>query len=119
MTDGLFSQEHGGTAVSSGRMERERLHCRAVADLKSWSHGGGFSVHAGVLIDADDRSGLERLLRYCARPAFASERLEWESTIQGSGEGEGSKARQRGECRGDRGGPSTSPAAVPRRSGPG
>ena len=73
----------------------ERHGClgpEVVADLKTWAHGGGFSVHAGVLIDADDRAGLERLIRYCARPAFASERLEWACTIQGSGEGEGSES---------------------------
>ena len=35
----------------------------------------GFSVDAGVCIEAHDRSGLERLLRYCARPPFAMERL--------------------------------------------
>jgi len=29
-----------------------------------------------VLIETEDRTALERLLRYCARPAFASERLE-------------------------------------------
>jgi hypothetical protein len=33
------------------------------------------NVHAGVTIDAPDREGLERLLRYGARPAFSSERL--------------------------------------------
>jgi hypothetical protein len=38
-------------------------------------HGGGFSVDASVCISADDRAGLERLLRYCARPPFAMERL--------------------------------------------
>lgn len=38
-------------------------------------HGGGFSVGASVCIGADDRVGLERLLRYCARPPFAMERL--------------------------------------------
>ncbi|MFO1403214.1 MAG: transposase [Azonexus sp.] len=38
-------------------------------------HGGGFSLDAGVRIEANDRQGLERLLRYCARPAFAQERL--------------------------------------------
>ncbi len=27
-------------------------------------------------IDGNDRAGLERLLRYCARPPFALERLE-------------------------------------------
>ena len=54
------------------------LRPEAIADLESWEHGGGFSVHAGVLVEAEDRAALERLLRYCARPAFASERLEWE-----------------------------------------
>jgi hypothetical protein len=43
--------------------------------MASWDHGGGFSLDAGVRIEADDRSGLERLLRYCARPVFALERL--------------------------------------------
>ncbi len=32
-------------------------------------------VNAAVRIEAHDRDGLERLLRYCARPAFARERL--------------------------------------------
>jgi len=32
-------------------------------------------VDASVRIEADDRLGLERLLRYCARPAFALDRL--------------------------------------------
>ena len=35
----------------------------------------GFSLHAAVQIPAADRAGLERLCRYGARPAFASERL--------------------------------------------
>ncbi len=52
------------------------------ADLARWGHGGGFSLHAAVLIDAVDRPGLERLLRYCARPAFASERLSWDGSDQ-------------------------------------
>ncbi len=38
------------------------------AELARWGHGGGFSVHAAVRIEADDRAGLEHLLRYCARP---------------------------------------------------
>ncbi len=38
-------------------------------------HGGGFSVDASVCIAGDDRAGLERLLRYCARPPFTMERL--------------------------------------------
>ena len=43
--------------------------------MASWEHGGGFSLEASVRVEADDRPGLERLLRYCARPAFALERL--------------------------------------------
>jgi Putative transposase/Transposase zinc-binding domain len=35
----------------------------------------GFSVHANVSIGARDRQRLERLVRYCARPALATERL--------------------------------------------
>jgi hypothetical protein len=40
-----------------------------------WAHGGGFSVDGSVRIEAADRAGRERLLRYCARPPFALERL--------------------------------------------
>ncbi len=36
---------------------------------------GGFSIDAAVRIRGDDRAGVERLLRYCARPPFALERL--------------------------------------------
>ena len=35
----------------------------------------GFSVHANVAIEARDRIRLERLIRYAARPAVATERL--------------------------------------------
>ena len=45
-------------------------------DMAEWRNGGGFSVDASVRVEADDRAGLERLLRYCARPPFALERLE-------------------------------------------
>ena len=45
-------------------------------DMASWDHGGGFSLDASVRIEGADRAGLERLLRYCARPPFALERLE-------------------------------------------
>jgi len=43
--------------------------------LAEWEHGGGFPVDAKVHIEAHERDGLERLLRYRARPAFALERL--------------------------------------------
>jgi hypothetical protein len=35
----------------------------------------GFNIHAGVALRAGDRTALERLCRYGARPAFALERL--------------------------------------------
>ena len=44
--------------------------------MLSWDHGG-FSLNANVRIEAQDRAGLERLIRYCARPIFSGERLDW------------------------------------------
>lgn len=44
-------------------------------DMLGWDHGGGFSLDASVRIESHDRAGLERLIRYCARPPFALERL--------------------------------------------
>jgi hypothetical protein len=35
-----------------------------------------FSLDASIRVEGPDRAGLERLLRYCARPPFALERLE-------------------------------------------
>ena len=50
---------------------------RHVTDDKlTWHASGGFSVDASVHIAACDRAGLERLLRYCARPPLALERIE-------------------------------------------
>jgi hypothetical protein len=37
----------------------------------------GFSLDARVRIESWDRDGLERLIRYCARPPFKSENLRW------------------------------------------
>lgn len=45
--------------------------------MLGWEHGGGFSLNADVWVASWDRAGLERLLRYCARPIFAGERLAW------------------------------------------
>ncbi len=44
-------------------------------EMLNWEHGGGFSLDASVRIEGTDRAGLERLLRYCARPPFALEHL--------------------------------------------
>ena len=35
----------------------------------------GFSLHAGVRCDANDRQGVEQLCRYITRPAISNERL--------------------------------------------
>jgi len=43
--------------------------------MGQWQHRGGFSVDGSVRIEAEDRAGRKRLLRYCARPPFALERL--------------------------------------------
>jgi len=56
---------------------RRGLHDSDAAHaMQAWQHGGGFSVDASVRIEAADRAGRERLLRYCARPPFALERLQ-------------------------------------------
>ena len=57
-------------------VRRGLLEADAARDMAQWRQGGGFSVHAAVRIEAADRPGLERLLRYCARPPFALERLQ-------------------------------------------
>jgi hypothetical protein len=45
------------------------------ADMLTWQGTGGFSIDASVRIEGHDRHGLERLVRYCARPPFALHRL--------------------------------------------
>ncbi len=76
------------TAVAQVQVDLRRRILRAFvgrglieqADAKemlAYQHSG-FSVDAGVCIEADDRAALERLLRYCARPPFAMARLRKE-----------------------------------------
>ena len=81
MTDGLFSATGSQLRFHPARLsERDRsavqraIHHRvlrsaerhgcltpeAIADRKGWEHGGGFSVQAGVLIDAKDHAARER-----------------------------------------------------------
>jgi len=55
---------------------RGLLERHVTDDMLTWQASGGFSIDASVHIAARDRAGLERLLRYCARPPFALERLE-------------------------------------------
>jgi hypothetical protein len=54
---------------------RGLLDASAAADMRTWRGAGGFSVDASVRIEGEDRAGLERLVRYCARGPLALERL--------------------------------------------
>lgn len=47
----------------------------AAADMLTWQASGGFSVDASVRVEGEDRAGIERLVRYCARGPLALERL--------------------------------------------
>jgi len=51
---------------------------RTIDNMLTWQGTGGFSVDASVRIHGSDRAGRERLIRYCARPPFALDRLRIE-----------------------------------------
>ena len=98
VTDGVFSAAEDGSAVYHPALDLDQddylavqtktrhrglrwLHRHghlddlAVHTLDMPDHAGGWSVDASVTIPAWDRHGLERLVRYCARPALSQERL--------------------------------------------
>ena len=53
--------------------------CRVVTPKRCWpTRTAGFRWTPGVRIEADDRAALQRLLRYCAHPPFAMDRLRKE-----------------------------------------
>jgi hypothetical protein len=56
-------------------LKRGLIEEDAVQDMLTWQVSGGFSVDASVRIEGDDRVGIERLVRYCARGPLALERL--------------------------------------------
>ena len=43
--------------------------------MLNWQGSGGFSVDASVRIEAEDRAGIERLVRYCGSPAVRARTL--------------------------------------------
>lgn len=51
-------------------MARGHLDAHDAKDMAAYAHGGGFSVDAGVRIEAPDRSGLERQAALLRPPAF-------------------------------------------------
>jgi hypothetical protein len=78
------AQEEGGIGqvalldeVGDVQYAQEEADEKRFALRKSPQAGefGGFSVHAGVTVDAADKDGRERLIRYCARPALSMERM--------------------------------------------
>ena len=102
MTDGVFSADGEGGAVfhpacdldvadfqavqtkirkrglrwlqRHGHLDSAAVHALDAAGISS-GHAGGWSVDASVTIADWDRHGLERLVRYCARPPLSQERL--------------------------------------------
>jgi hypothetical protein len=67
-------------------LRRGRLDEHTVEDMLTWQASGGFSLDASVRIHGSDFAGRERLLRYCARPPFALERMRVERPGEGAGE---------------------------------
>jgi hypothetical protein len=57
---------------------RGLLDTHTTDDMLTWQGTGGFSLDASVRIRGSDRAGRERLIRYCARPPFALDRLRIE-----------------------------------------
>ena len=98
VTDGVFSAGDDGAAIFHPAVDLDQddhlavqkkirhrglrwlhrhghLDSAAVHALDTPDHAGGWSVDASVTLPAWDRLGLERLVRYCARPALSQERL--------------------------------------------
>jgi hypothetical protein len=67
-------------------LRRGLLDEHTVEDMLTWQASGGFSLDASVRIHGSDSTGRERLLRYCARPPFALERMRIERRGEGAGE---------------------------------
>jgi hypothetical protein len=68
---------------------RELLDEPTALNMLTWQAAGGFSIDASVRISGRDRTGRERLLRYCARPPFALERLRIERVHSARSSGAG------------------------------
>jgi len=66
------------TGERAGQRVRRRLSASAAAVRSAplCSAARGFSMHAATRIAADDRPGLERLIRYATRPPLAAGRLQ-------------------------------------------
>ncbi|HEX9870728.1 MAG TPA: transposase [Candidatus Tectomicrobia bacterium] len=98
VTDGVFSTGSDGEAVFHPALDLDasdfiavqqkmrhrglrwlhrhgHLDGAAIHTMDTPEHAGGWSVDASIHLPAWDRQGLERLVRYCARPPLSQERL--------------------------------------------
>jgi hypothetical protein len=71
----LFGSTFLRLATDGTPVPLEDERARAAARGPWIGEASGFNVHAGVTVRAGDSEGLERLLRYCARPPFSLERM--------------------------------------------
>ena len=55
-------------------LKQGKITAKTVADMNSWKHSG-FSIHKNVLINAEDKVGLEGLTQYIARCPFSLDRI--------------------------------------------
>ena len=77
----------GSDAPSDLARVRSAMRLKASAAGKGpWvAEASGFKVHAGILVRAGDREGLERLCRYGARPPLLEKGLPFETARVGAG----------------------------------
>jgi len=68
-----FGPDVGRTTRTGDQIDPESIHAFAGRRCATVS---GFSRHANVALNGADRKRLERLIRYCAGPPVAVERLE-------------------------------------------
>jgi hypothetical protein len=61
-------------AVFALYLGEEKIEPEVVENMRSWPHSG-FSVDQSVLLPADDRPGIERLVQYMTRCPFSLSRL--------------------------------------------
>ena len=56
---------------------RRGFFTRSEVETMLTYENSGFSLDASVRVESFEIKGLERLIRYCARPPFKSENLRW------------------------------------------
>ena len=69
--------EEPGARVARLGVSPERVRGRAVVVKELCAELDGFSLHAAVRVEAQERSRLEHLCRYIARPPFSNNRLSF------------------------------------------